>query len=417
MKKNTVIDAMQCAMRELLRRPWRSLILLSGYLAGSAFVFTMAALLHSQMVAKSRIINNMGTHFVAFSPVAYADDNFEKMEQRPLDTKNETFFAEPMVVTRLLPDSLAAEIASIPEVLAATPFLLFRFKQGQDGHVFSVGGFNPADTSALKGTAATARDVISGAFLQPGDRGVVMVEESYALMWDLKVGSVVNVADTLFPIIGILRPGVRPVRADVFMNRVDAEAMISKRLTLPLKQQANLFLVESRGLSQHAEAMKKVDQLLPDGMINTFNCYVPATEVMGMSANALQLIILVVFITVLIFAANSHWASVVERRRDIAILRALGWQSRNILLQILCEAILIALPGSVIGMVSGYAIASLALPAISPSLAMAEAFYFDWSVMAMTLLAFVAVGLISGVFPALQVTSADPAQVLRRPDQ
>lgn len=412
-----MIDAMQCAIRELFRRPWRSLILLSGYLIGSAFIFSMAALLHSQMIAKSRIVNNMGTHFIAFSPVAYADDAFEKMEQRPLDTKNETFFAEPMVVTRLLPEGLAAEIASIPEVLAATPFLLFRFKQGQDGHVFSLGGFNPADTAALKGTAATKRDVISGAFLQPGDRGVVMVEESYALMWDLKVGSVVNVADTLFPVIGILRPGVRPVRADVFMNRADAEAMISRRLTSPLKGQANLFLVESRGLSQHDMAMEKVGKLLPDGMINTFNCYIPAAEVMGMSAGALQLITLVVFVVVLLFAANSHWASVLERRRDIAILRALGWQNRSILMQILWEAILIALPGTVIGIISGYALAGFALPVISPSLAMTEAFNLDWSAIGMTLLAFAAVALVSGLLPVLQVTSADPAQVLRRSDQ
>jgi len=412
-----VNDSLRCAVRELLRRPGRSLATLFGYILGAAFVFALTLLLKTDMLVKGDIINYMGTHFVAFSPAAYSGDALVPTEQSPLDPQNETFFAEPMVVTRLLPKSLAGKISEIPEVLAATPFLLFRFKQGQDGHVFSVGGFEPGDTAALHGTAATSRDIIAGAFLQPGDRGVVLVEETYALMWNLKVGSVVNVADTLFPVIGIVRPGVRPVRADVFMNWPDAEAMINQRLSAPLQQQANLFLVESAGLHNHETAMKKVEKLMPDGMINTFNCSVPAIEVMGISSKTLRLITLVVLVIILIYAANSQWASVVERHRDIAILRALGWKTSSILQQIVIEALLLAVTGTMIGMVTGYVIAYLALPAISPTLAAGGALAFDWATLAFNLAAFSSAGLLAGALPVFQIVSADPAMVIRNSAQ
>ncbi|EKD83527.1 MAG: hypothetical protein ACD_39C00618G0003, partial [uncultured bacterium] len=381
-------DSVRCAVRELVRRPGRSLAAMSGYLLGSAFVFALAILLKTDLQAKSSIVNYMGTHFVAFSPAPYADDAFANNDQRPVDPLNEAFFAEPMVVTSLLPKSLAGKIAELPEVLAATPFLLFRFKQGQDGHVFSVGGLESGDIAALRGTAATSRDIISGAFLQPGDRGVVLVEETYALMWNLKVGSVVNIADTLFPVIGVVRPGVRPVRADILMNWADAEAAINKRLATPLQQQANLFLVESAGLHNHELAMKKVEQLMPDGMINTFNCSGPAIEVMGISAKTLRLLTIIVFCIVLVFAANSQWASVVERQRDIAILRALGWKNGSILLQVVVEALLLAAIGTVTGIFFGYAVARFFHPAISTNLSAGSLLFFDWLTILGTLVAF-----------------------------
>ena len=410
-------DSVRCAIRELIRRPGRSIAAMSGYLLGSAFIFALAMLLKTDVLAKSEIVNYMGTHFVAFSPAPYSDDLLSITEQTPLDPLNEAFFAEPMVVTRLMPKSLAGKIAEIPEVLAATPFLLFRFKQGQDGHVFSVGGFESGDTAALRGTAATSRDIISGAFLQPGDRGVVLVDETYALMWNLKVGSLVNVADTLFPVIGILRPGVRPVRADVFMNWADAEAMINKRLSAPLQQQANLFLVESAGLHNHETAMKKVELLMSDGMINTFNCSAPAIEVMGISSNTLRLLTLIVFIIVLAYAANSQWASVVERHRDIAILRALGWKNGSILQQIVTEAVLLALVGTMTGIMAGYIVTYLALPAISTTLAAGGALVFDWLTILFTLAAFSFAGLLAGFLPVFQISSTDPAQVMRSTHQ
>lgn len=406
-------DAFVCAYRELSRRYLRTAANVAGYFCGSAFIVAILLLLQLDVYGKSEIVNYMGTHFMAFSPVPYSNDAFASQAKKTIDPVNETFFAEPMVVTRLLPKNFTDQLRQIPEVLAATPFLLFRFKQGQDGHVFSVGGLDPNDQAALKGTATTERDVVSGAFFRPADRKVVLVDASYALMWNLKVGSVVNIADTLYPVIGIVRPGVRPVRADIYMNWPDAEEAINKRLTAPLQNEANIFLVESAGLQHHSTAVRKVESLMVGGIISAFNCSVPGIEVMGISANAIKLVVGIVFILVLLFAANSQWATITERRHDIAILKAIGWKNLNIFRQLIAESFIQAVIGCLTGFLGGYALFLWFAQRLSPDGNIVLGTAYLSMLVLINFAAFAVIGIIAGVAPALLAVKTSPAEVLR----
>lgn len=405
-------DVVYCASREVYRKTIRSAATIAGYLLSSAFIFCLALILDFEINAKNQIVNYMGTNFVAFAPAAYEKDGFIASGAWPIDPANESFFAEPMVVTSLLPKSLSTKISMLPEVQAVTPFLLFRFK-AQDGHVFSVGGFNAGDQTALKGTATTQRDVISGVFLSPDDRGGVLVEENYALMWELETGSVVNIAGTLFPVLGIVRPGVRPVRADVYMNWPDAEQVVNKRLSEPLNEQTNLFLVRSAGLQNHEAAMEKVEKLMPSGLINTFSCYMPVAEVMGLGGKALRLVMILVLIIVMMFAANSAWASVLERRRDIAILKALGWKNSNIIKQIIAESLILATVGCVPGIIAGYAAALYLVPVISSAEQFAPLTATSIGFVALTLVLFAICGVLASLIPAVSAARTSPAELLR----
>lgn len=405
-------DVIGCAVCELSRKPLRSLLTMSGYLFGSFFIFVVALTLHFEFDSKAQVIDYMGTRFIAFAPADYQADNFVASGPWPIDAANESFFADPMVVTTLLPVSIAEKIDAIEEVTAATPFLLFRFK-APDGHMFSLGGLNPEDETALRGTATTKRDIIAGAFPSSGDRGVVLVEESYAAFWHLEVGSVVNIAGTLFPVIGIVRHGVRPVRADLYMNWADAEEVINKRLTEPLNQQANIFLVESDGIYNHEIAMEKVEQLFPSGLINTFPCVLPGVLVMGMSEKALSLVLTFVFIIVLLFAANSAWASVIERRRDIAVLKALGWKNSVILRQIMIESLILALMGSSIGLVAGKIASVYIAPAISSVIEISMFSTASMVIAALIMVLFAVCAIIASALPAIKANRMNPADLLR----
>lgn len=405
-------DTFLCAFRELKRRYLRTSANIAGYLCGSAFIVTVVLLMNLELHSKDQIINYMGTHFMVFSPAQYENDAFKDQTREPLDKLNEAFFAEPMVITNLLPINFVDQIRSVPEVLAATPFLLFRFKQGQNGHIFSVGGLNPADAAALKGTATTERDIISGAFFRPADRKVVLVDESYALMWNLKVGSVVNVADTLYPVIGIVRPGVRPVRADIYMNWPDAEEAINKRLNSPIHHEANIFLVESKGLAYHATAVKKVEGLLDGGIVSAFNCSVPGVEVMGISVQAIKLIVSIVFVMVLLFAANSQWASVFERQRDLAILKAIGWKNESVFKQIVAESFIQAFIGSTIGSIVGFVVFKFLSRGLG-DFSSSGGSSINFVPITILLASFLGIGILAGLLPAIRAVKTRPSEVLR----
>jgi len=371
-------------------------------------------LLNHEITAKSGIINYMGTHFMTFAAVPYADDGFVAQEKMPLDQANEAFFAEPMVVTRLLPKDLADKMTALPEVLAATPFLLFRMKQSEDGHMFSVGGFHPGDEAALKGTATSKKDIVSGAFLSSEDRNVVLVEETYALMWNLKPGSVVNIGDKLFPVIGVVKPGVKPVRADIFMNWADAESVINSRISAPLNNEANIFLVESAGINNHEEAMKQVGDLLPGGIINTFNCSIPAIEVLGISSRGMLFVGALVMAMLFLVSAGSQWAVVCERHYDIAVLKAIGWKNLTVAWQLICESVILAAIGCFFGVPAGFL---LYLPVVHKLLP-GSTMWPDMGVSAMAVLlvmfVFVITAALSSLPPVFKAMTTRPAELLRR---
>lgn len=407
-----MFDLLHCAVRELKQRKWRTLASIAGYFFASAFLVAIVLLLRHDLQAKNAMVNYMGNKFLAYAPLSFGDDTAGQASM-PINPQNEGFFTEPTVVTKLLPRSLAGQIARIPEIDAVTPFLLFRFKNSQDGHIFSVGGLNPGDRHALRGTLVTPTDIISGAFFRAEDRNVVVVDKSYAEMWNLKVGSVVNVGGALYPVIGVVGSHARTARADIYMNWADAETAINKRLTRPLHDEANIFLVETKGAEITQTAMKKVQEIMEQGIINAVICSLPAVKFMGLSQNTLKMVLAVVAFLILLLAMNSQWSAVSERRQEIAILKAIGWGDLAIFWQVVAEATIVAVAGGISGAVTGL----LAFMAVAAQMGARVNLAYDAINAPMTILAIIAASLVAGIVsalgPAVSAARTSPAEVLR----
>ncbi len=109
-------------------------------------------------------------------------------------------------------------------------------------------------------------------------------------------------------------------------------------------------------------------------------------------------------------AANSMYAIVDGRRRELATLRALGFDSAAIVASMLLESILLALPGALIGALAAWVLFNglLASPfgtsfrlAVTPSLALLG---LAWAL---------AIGLLSGLLPALRASRVPVTVALR----
>ena len=109
-------------------------------------------------------------------------------------------------------------------------------------------------------------------------------------------------------------------------------------------------------------------------------------------------------------AANSLYAVVDSRRRELATLRAVGFNGVPIIVSILCEAILVALPGALIG--AGFAWLFFNGRAASPF-----GFQFHLAVTSsLTLLGIawaLCMGLIGGLLPALRAAGVPVSVALR----
>ena len=130
----------------------------------------------------------------------------------------------------------------------------------------------------------------------------------------------------------------------------------------------------------------------------------------SISAGAFSLMVFISGISLVvggIVIANIMLVSVVERTREIGLRRALGATARNIQLQFLTEAILLALGGGIVGVLLGYLISkgiSTAFPLptlVKPSLVVTG------------LAIAVVTGVLAGFVPSRRAAQLPPIEALR----
>jgi putative ABC transport system permease protein len=109
------------------------------------------------------------------------------------------------------------------------------------------------------------------------------------------------------------------------------------------------------------------------------------------------------------------YTSVVQRRTEIGVLRALGFRRRSILAAFLLESVALALAGSALGVGLALLTPLLDFNAVNFATDQEVAFRFRpdaWPLLG-SVLAATLVGLLGGIWPALRAARLDPVQALR----
>lgn len=104
---------------------------------------------------------------------------------------------------------------------------------------------------------------------------------------------------------------------------------------------------------------------------------------------------------------NIMLVSVSERTKEIGIRKAIGAKRRDVLLQFLIEAAVLSSLGGIIGILLGLGIGKI----LSSALTMT--FTFSSSIILMSFIFSVLVGVVFGVFPANKASKLNPIQALR----
>ncbi|HEX2459404.1 MAG TPA: ABC transporter permease [Vicinamibacterales bacterium] len=111
--------------------------------------------------------------------------------------------------------------------------------------------------------------------------------------------------------------------------------------------------------------------------------------------------------------ANLLLARATTRQKEVAIRAALGAARLRILRQFLAESALIALPAGAIGVGLAYGSLALLRPVIPASVPFAQGATVDRSVLLFTLIVASLTALITGIIPALRVSSANPGDAMK----
>lgn len=133
-------------------------------------------------------------------------------------------------------------------------------------------------------------------------------------------------------------------------------------------------------------------------------------EQIGNIGAVITAIIGAVFFTILLVAGNTMAQSVRERTGELAVLKAVGFTDGQVLALVLGESVSIALLGGL----AGLGLAALLISAGDPTGGWLPLFYFPRSDVVVGVVLVVALGLVTGLLPALQAGRLRIADALRR---
>ena len=160
--------------------------------------------------------------------------------------------------------------------------------------------------------------------------------------------------------------------------------------------------------------MRSLKVLLPGLMVSSYACWRPAALVMGMNEAAVWILSLTVLLFAGLLALKSQLAAVIERRRDVAILKAIGWDDGSVVRTILAESVLQALAGGITGSAAA-ALILLLLPArLLTGVATAGRIPPGAGLLQGGILMAVLCGAVAGAVPAILAARQSPADALRR---
>jgi len=322
------------------------------------------------------------------------------------------FDAEVVDKVREVP-GIAHATVSLTRQVIVPPAYAPKTKDGQAISSFMLNGVDLASASDVR-----PLPIKEGHFLSSAGK-TILIPNSLAEKTGLKVGDKLRLPSTtgttVFSIVGLVDMPPTPGAEELYIRLGDAQHLFNQ----PGK--VNTIEAQFSQGSDREEVRKAVLDALGDGYklggIELGSELLASMKLGEFMFNMFGVLALAMggFI---IF--NTFRTIVVERRRDIAMLRALGASRGTVLGLILTESLLQGVIGTAIGMAVGYAIAAGMIAAVNPL--MEEVMHVQLGGPTFALSTYVAaIGLgigitvLSGLIPAVSASRVLPLEALRPP--
>jgi putative ABC transport system permease protein len=245
-------------------------------------------------------------------------------------------------------------------------------------------------------------NLIAGKFLS--DKADELVaEESFAMAHNLFVGDTLKAYGGKFLLAGIINSGIKPGKADVYAPIGNVRRILKDDLKcISPGFDMNIILVEVSDSRIQPQVISKLKDKMKYFAISSYNCYQPASQVMTIIEKASGLLTILIFIFLLIFSAKTQLTSLMERSREIGILKSLGWSNTRLSNQIILLSLIQALIGVIAGILTGLLIIILLN---SNQITLFNMMEFNFRIRLIPVLIGISLagGLLAGIFPIIKL--------------
>lgn len=265
---------------------------------------------------------------------------------------------------------------------------------------------------------------LEGRLLKDGDKSKVVLgynffDDSVGLEKQVRVGNRVEIQGKLFTVVGITKKkgsfifdNIVHMNVDVLkdtFDRDDSVDAIIARVKDPKNMDRARVSVE-RVLRKNRDVKigeEDFNVQTPEAALSTLNDILLGVQIF---------IALIASISVLVGAlgiANTMYTSVLERKKSIGIMKAIGAKNSNIFMLFLIESGVFGLFGGVIGVILGSIISLVGILGINRFLGSSISPSINITLIVVTLIASTIIGAVSGITPAMQAAKENPADALR----
>jgi putative ABC transport system permease protein len=268
------------------------------------------------------------------------------------------------------------------------------------GHPVQIIGIRTEDVDYFK---SRGTDLDSGRILETGDTYQALIGYKYAEDNDLEIGDSIEVKKNSFEVVGIIEK---------------TDAGMDNSIILPLETMMDTYNTENyQSVFIIPEDLSKI-QDLADDLTSSFDDFDFTTSndiVKQMSRIVDMISIFTIGISSIaaivggLGVMNTMIMSVLERKREIGIMKAIGATNKFVLTQILVESVMISLIGGILGLLIG-GVGSYSLRFISSGLTSARV-TINLAIGSLSFAVFL--GLFGGLYPAWSASKLNPIEAIR----
>jgi ABC-type antimicrobial peptide transport system permease subunit len=294
-------------------------------------------------------------------------------------------------------ERIASRVAVLPAVKNVSRMVLTAITLPEAGGMFMLQGYSLSEAAIYR------FPVVEGEALSANRQ--ILLGRAMATALNKGVGDTLELSGKRLRIVGIFETGVSWEEMGGVVTLHDAQAIIGK------PRQITMLAVELADLGQAAALVERINREFPAAradLTGEFVAQLPDMQYTNLVMSGISL--LAIFVGGLA-VLNTMLMSVVERTREIGVLRALGWHRGRILRLILGEAILLGLLGGGLGV--GFAFLVTSLLQQLPGLGQALTPIWAWDVFLRAVAVALLLGGLGGVYPAYRATLLQPVEALR----
>jgi ABC-type lipoprotein release transport system permease subunit len=286
--------------------------------------------------------------------------------------------------------SILAEVKSVSGIgfaYANTEKLPILLITGYNPHEFAIEHYNIVEGQPLR----ASRQILLG--------------RQAAEVLDLDVGDTMRVLESTFRVVGIYETGIGWEENGAVISLRDAQQLAGR------PHQVTMFAIKLKDPDRADQVMVDLEERFPELNISRTSEFAESIpDLKNMERMVGEISIMAILIGA-VGMINTMLMSVLERTREIGVLRALGWKGRRVLGMVLRESLALGVLGGLAGILLGLLLAWLMtkLPAVGGMLSIS----FPPDLFVRAVLIAVVTGVVGGIYPAWRAIRFRPVEALR----